>query len=79
MVEQPSKDLQIGFHKGSIDVLAKEQQELIKMVNITQQLLQMHIKALRDLGVDLEAEAKKAQEAMKKQQPQPGDLAGRLT
>ncbi len=85
MAEQPSKDWQIGFYRGSIDVLAKEQQELVKMVNITQQLLQMHIAALKELGVDLEAEMKRAQEAMQKKQatkgtptPNADDLADRL-
>ena len=57
---------QIGFHKGSLATLAKEREELIRLINITQQLMQAHIKALKDLGIDLEAEAKKAQEAAKK-------------
>ena len=29
------------------------------MLQIVQQLMQMHIKALKDLGIDLEKEAKK--------------------
>ena len=56
-------DEQIGFHKGSLATLAKEREELVKIVNITQQLMEAHVKALKDLGVDLEAEAKKAKEA----------------
>jgi len=56
-----NKDEQIGFHKGALSTLAKERQELLKMINIVDQLLQAHIKALKDLGVDLEKEAKKAQ------------------
>ena len=52
------KDEQIGFHKGSLTTLAKERQELVKMVNIVDQLIQAHMKALKDLGVDLEKEAK---------------------
>ncbi|MFH0752607.1 MAG: hypothetical protein V1914_03330 [archaeon] len=86
---EPSKDEQIGIHKGSISVLAQERQELVKIISITEQLMQMHIKALKELGVDLEAEAKKAKEAMQKQQAAPGtpqtppktgedDLANRL-
>jgi biotin operon repressor len=31
-----------------------------RILGIVEQLMQMHIKALKDLGVDLEAEAKKA-------------------
>jgi len=56
----------IGFHKGSLATLAKEREELLKMVNIVEQLMQMHVKALKDLGVDLEAEAKKAKETIGK-------------
>jgi len=54
------KDEQIGFHKGALATLAKERQELIKIVQITEQLMQAHVKALKELGVDLEKEAKKA-------------------
>jgi hypothetical protein len=48
-----SKDEQIGFHKGSISVLAKEREELTRIVTIVDQLMQMHVKALGELGVDL--------------------------
>lgn len=64
--EKSSKDEQVGFHKGSLTTLAKERQELARMLGIVEQLMQMHIKALKDLGVDLEAEAKKAAEGKKK-------------
>lgn len=58
--EQPQmpKEEQIGFHKGSLATLAKEREEMAKIVNVVEQLMQMHIKALKDLGVDLEAQAK---------------------
>ena len=55
-----SEQEQIGFHKGALITLAKERQELMRMLGIVEQLMQMHIKALKDLGIDLEAEAKKA-------------------
>ena len=55
-----SKDEKIGFHKGALTTLAKERQELMRMLGIVEQLMQMHIKALKDLGIDLEKEAKKA-------------------
>jgi hypothetical protein len=54
-----SKDEQIGFHKGSLTTLAKEREEFMRVLGIVEQLMQMHIKALKDFGVDLEAEAKK--------------------
>lgn len=53
---------QIGFHKGSLATLAKEREELLKMVSIVEQLMQMHIKALQDLGVDVMKEAQKQPE-----------------
>lgn len=61
-----SREEQIGFHKGSLSTLAKERMELIKLVQITEQLMSAHVKALKELGVDIEAEAKKAQEAFEK-------------
>ncbi len=51
---------QIGFHKGALTTLAKERQELSRILQIVEQLMQAHLKALKDMGVDLEAEAKKA-------------------
>ena len=62
---QASKDEQIGFHKGSLATLAKEREEMQKILSIVEQLMQMHIKALKDLGVDLEKAAKEAMKAAK--------------
>lgn len=53
----PSKEEQIGFHKGALSTLSKERQELAKILAIVEQLMQMHIAALKDLGVDLQAQA----------------------
>ncbi len=55
---QASNDEQIGFHKGSLSTLAKEREEMLKIINVVEQLMQMHIKALKELGVDLEAQAR---------------------
>ncbi len=52
---------QVGFHKGALTTLAKERQELVRLLQIVEQLMQAHLKALKDMGIDLEAEAKKAQ------------------
>jgi len=64
--ENVSKDEQIGFHKGSLSTLAKERQELMKLVGIVEQLMQMHVKALQDLGVDLQKMAEEATKETKK-------------
>ena len=71
--EQPStsKDEQIGFHKGSLSTLAKEREEMMKILQIVEQLMQMHIKGLKDLGVDLEAAAKEAQKNAPKKEKKP--------
>lgn len=66
-----SKEEQIGFHKGSLSTLAKEREEMMKIVGVVEQLMQMHIKALKDLGVDLEAQAKEVAQAQQNNRPQP--------
>lgn len=64
-----SKDEQIGFHKGALSTLAKERQEMLKILNIVEQLMQMHIAALKEQGVDLEKEAAKAKQSADKKKP----------
>jgi len=59
MTNETTKDEQIGVHKGSLSTLAKERQELSRLLNIVEQLMHMHIEELKKLGVDLEKEAKK--------------------
>ena len=53
-----AKEEQIGFHKGSLTTLIKEKQELERLLQIVNSLIQAHVKALKDLGVDLEKELK---------------------
>ena len=57
--EQVSRDEQIGFHKGALTTLAKEREEMLKILSIVEQLMQMHIKNLQDLGIDLQKESQK--------------------
>jgi hypothetical protein len=56
---QTSKDEQVGFHKGALSTLSKERQELGRILNIIEQLMQMHVAALSELGVDLNKEVEK--------------------
>jgi 2-hydroxy-3-keto-5-methylthiopentenyl-1-phosphate phosphatase len=74
MAKEPSKDEQIGIHKGSLSTLAKERQELARMLGIVEQLMHMHIEELKKLGVDLEAAAKDAVKKTKKK----GSMEDRL-
>ena len=57
MPKETSKEEQIGFHKGALTTLAKEREEFLKTLSIVEQLMQMHIKSLQDLGVDLQKES----------------------
>jgi len=49
---------QIGFHKGSLTTLIKEREELARLLQIVNTLMQAHLKALKDLGIDIEKEFK---------------------
>ncbi len=55
--ESVNNDEKIGFHKGALTTLAKEREEMLKILSIVEQLMQMHIKGLQELGVDLQKEA----------------------
>lgn len=59
MAQKTSKEEQIGFHKGALSTLAKEREEMMRILGIVEQLMQMHVQALKELGVNLEEAAKK--------------------
>lgn len=59
----------IGFHKGSLATLTKEREELMRILQIVEHLMQMHIKELKEVGVDLIAEAKETTKKMKGKRP----------
>jgi hypothetical protein len=48
-----SKEEEIGFHKGALNTLANERNELIKMAQIVEQIMSGHIKRLEGLGVKM--------------------------
>lgn len=64
-----SKDEQIGIHKGSLNTLAKEREELARILSIVDSLIQMHMGALKELGVDLEKMATQSQAPPEKKKP----------
>lgn len=59
----------VGFHKGSLATLTKEREELMRILQIVEHLMQMHIKELKDMGVDLVAEAKETAKKLKGKKP----------
>jgi len=66
MAKNDSSDTEkIGFHKGSLATLSKEREELVRILQIVEQLMQMHIKELKELGVDLAAEARNQPKQLK--------------
>ena len=56
----------IGFHKGALATLAKEREEVVKMLQIVEALIQAHVKELENLGVDLKKEAEKYKKELEK-------------
>ena len=58
MDKNTSKDETIGYHKGSLNTLIAERNELIRLVQITETLIQAHAKELENLGVKLQTEQK---------------------
>tara|TARA_Y100000310_G_C20213884_1_gene592624 strand:- start:121 stop:351 length:231 start_codon:yes stop_codon:yes gene_type:complete len=59
----------VGFHKGSLATLSKEREELMRILQIVEQLMQMHVKELKTLGVDLVQQAKKTAKKLKGKKP----------
>ena len=51
---EASKDERIGFHKGALNTLVSERNELLRIVQITESLIQAHAKELEQLGVRLQ-------------------------
>jgi len=44
---------EIGFHKGVLNTLMAERNELVKMVGNVEAIMQAHVKRLKELGVEL--------------------------
>lgn len=61
---QPN-DEQIGIHKGALSALAKEREGLVAILTIVEQQMQAHVKALKELGIDLAQMAKNTQKSKK--------------
>lgn len=68
---ETSTDEQIGFHKGALSTLAKEREEMLRILKIVEQLMQLHVKSLKELGIDLEAAAKETKKPVKGKKSKP--------
>ncbi len=49
-----SKEEEIGYHKGALTTLVNERNELFKMLQIVESIMQSHIKRLEELGVKIQ-------------------------
>jgi len=49
-VEMP-RDIEIGFHQGALNTLINERNEVIRLVQQIERVMQAHIKRLEELGV----------------------------
>lgn len=49
--KQPSQEERIGYHKGAVSTLVGERNELLRLVQITESLIQAHAAELEKLGV----------------------------
>jgi len=59
--EEPkmTKEMEIGFHQGALNTLANERNELFKMMQNVEAIMQAHLKRLEDLGVKISKENRK--------------------
>lgn len=48
-----SKEEEVGFHKGALNTLVAEKNELVKIIGNIENIMQAHIGRLKELGVDI--------------------------
>jgi len=52
-VPKMSKEEEVGFHKGALNTLVVERNELVKMIGNVEAIMQAHVGRLKELGVDI--------------------------
>lgn len=57
--KEMSREEEIGYHKGALSTLVNERNELIKMAQVVEQIMEAHIKRLEEMGVKFEKKIKK--------------------
>lgn len=58
-VPKVSKEQEIGHHQGALSTLVNERNELFKMIQNVEMVMQVHIKRLEELGVKIQAQEQK--------------------
>jgi len=57
-VEMP-REMEIGFHQGSLNTLINERNEIIRLIQQIEGVMQAHIKRLEELGVKIKVNSEK--------------------
>jgi argininosuccinate synthase len=52
-VSEMPREVEIGFHQGALNTLINERNELIKLIQQIERVMQAHIKRLEELGVKI--------------------------
>ena len=47
------KEIEIGFHQGALNTLVNERNELFKIIQNAEAVMQAHLKRLEELGVKI--------------------------
>jgi hypothetical protein len=50
---QMPREMELGFHQGSLNTLVNERNELIKLIQQIERVMQAHVKRLEELGVKI--------------------------
>ncbi len=48
-----NQDEEIGFHKGALNTLIAERNELVKIIGNVEAIMQSHLTRLKELGVEI--------------------------
>jgi hypothetical protein len=48
-----SREEEIGYHKGALNTLVNERNELIRIIGIVDTFIQGHLKSLEQLGIKI--------------------------
>ena len=53
--EQPEipRDVEVGFHQGALNTLINERNELIRMIQQVESVMQAHMKRLEEMGIKI--------------------------
>ena len=55
---QMSKEMEVGFHQGTLNTLVAERNELFKMIQNIEMIMQSHLKRLEELGIKIQQKKK---------------------